>query len=108
MLSIFPRSDTCPKQLTTTPESRKRSPVHLQDSQTIYQPGRPPSIVTQEELTVSQAMEKSVMIVELNTTAQECAKAMTKRGVSCAVITQLGRALGIVTERDLVSKVMAE
>jgi len=64
--------------------------------------------VSQEDLTVSQAMEKSVMIVELNTTAQECAKAMAKRGVSCAVITQLGRAIGIVTERDLVSKVMAE
>lgn len=64
--------------------------------------------MTQEELKVSQAMEKSVMDVELNTTARECAKAMAKRGVSCAVITQLGRAVGIVTERDLVSKVMAE
>lgn len=57
---------------------------------------------------VSQAMEKSVMTVELNTTARESAKAMAKRGVSCAVITQGGRAVGIVTERDLVSKVMAE
>ncbi|HEY6282843.1 MAG TPA: CBS domain-containing protein, partial [Nitrososphaerales archaeon] len=64
--------------------------------------------MTQEELRVSQAMEKSVMVVELNITARECAMAMAKRGVSCAVITQNGRALGIVTERDLVSKVMAE
>ncbi|HEV2139426.1 MAG TPA: CBS domain-containing protein, partial [Nitrososphaerales archaeon] len=39
---------------------------------------------------------------------RECAKAMAKRGVSCAVITQRGRPVGIITERDLVSKVMAE
>lgn len=64
--------------------------------------------MTQDDLKVSQAMEKSVMAVELNTTARECAKAMAKRGVSSAVITQRGRPLGIVTERDLVSKVMAE
>ncbi|HEV2226843.1 MAG TPA: CBS domain-containing protein [Nitrososphaerales archaeon] len=64
--------------------------------------------MAQEELKVSQAMEKSVMVVELNVSARGCAKAMAKRGVSCAVITQNGRAVGIVTERDLVSKVMAE
>jgi predicted transcriptional regulator len=62
----------------------------------------------QQELKVSQAMEKSVMTVDLNKTARECAKAMAKRGVSCAVITQRERAVGIVTERDLVSKVMAD
>ena len=61
-----------------------------------------------EGVKVSQAMEKSVRTAELNTTARECAKAMAKRGVSCAVIIQGGRAVGIVTERDLVSKVMAE
>ena len=64
--------------------------------------------MTEEDLKVSQAMEKSVMAVELNTTARECAKVMAKRGVSSAVITQRGRPIGIVTERDLVSKVMAE
>jgi CBS domain-containing protein len=64
--------------------------------------------MTQRELKVSEAMEKSVMAVELDATARQCAIAMAKRGVSCAVITQRGRAVGIVTERDLVSKVMAE
>ena len=53
-------------------------------------------------------MEKAVMAVDLNVNARDCAKAMTKRGVSCAVITQEGSAVGIVTERDLVSKVLAE
>lgn len=64
--------------------------------------------MTQEEATVEKVMSKAVMAVELNTNAKDCAKAMAKKGVSCAVITQGGSAVGIVTERDLVSKVMAE
>jgi len=64
--------------------------------------------MTQAEPTVAQVMSKAVMAVELNTNAKDCAKAMAKRGVSCAVITQGGSAVGIVTERDLVSKVLAE
>jgi len=64
--------------------------------------------MTQGEPTVEKVMSKSVMAVELNTNAKDCSRAMAKRGVSCAVITQSGSAVGIVTERDLVSKVMAE
>jgi CBS domain-containing protein len=64
--------------------------------------------MTQAEPTVAKIMSKSVMAVELNTNTKDCAKAMAKKGVSCAVITQEGSAIGIVTERDLVSKVLAE
>jgi len=64
--------------------------------------------MTQAELTVSKVMSKTVMAVELNISARDCARAMAKKGVSCAVITQSGSAIGIVTERDLVSKVLAE
>ena len=64
--------------------------------------------MTQTEPTVEKVMTKSVMAMELNTNARDCAKAMAKRGVSCAVITQGGSAVGIVTERDLVSKVLSE
>jgi CBS domain-containing protein len=64
--------------------------------------------MTQEESTVSKVMSQRVMTVELNVSAKDCAKAMAKKGVSCAVITQSGSAIGIVTERDLVSKVLAE
>jgi len=60
------------------------------------------------EQTVADVMAKPVMAVELNLSAEDCAKAMAKRGVSCAVVTQGGSAVGIVTERDLVSKVLAE
>lgn len=64
--------------------------------------------MSQVEQKVAEVMVKSVMAVELNTNARDCAKAMAKRGVSCAVIMQSGNAVGIVTERDLVSKVMAD
>ncbi len=53
-------------------------------------------------------MSKTAITVELNASAKECARAMANKGVGCAVITQGGSAIGIVTERDLVSKVMAE
>ena len=64
--------------------------------------------MTQQEQAVENVMSKAVMAVELNVSAKDCAKAMAKRGVSCAVVTQGGNAIGIVTERDLVSKVLAE
>lgn len=64
--------------------------------------------MTQQEPKVSDLMVKSVMAVDLNTTVKDCAKSMAKRGVSCAVVTQSRNAVGIVTERDLVSKVLAE
>ena len=60
------------------------------------------------EETVKDIMEKRVLVVDLNSNAKECAKAMSKRGVSSAVVIQSGTALGIVTERDLVSKVMSD
>jgi CBS domain-containing protein len=64
--------------------------------------------MAEEELTIEKIMVKKVMSVDLNFNARDCAKAMAKSGVSCAVITQSNSAIGIVTERDLVSKVLAE
>ena len=64
--------------------------------------------MSQGEEVVKKVMQESVMAVELNTSASDCARAMAKKGVSCAVVTQGGNAVGIVTERDLVSKVMAD
>jgi CBS domain-containing protein len=64
--------------------------------------------MAQEEKTVEKVMTKTVLAVNLNTNAKDCARAMAKKGVSCAVVTQEALAVGIVTERDLVSKVLAE
>lgn len=64
--------------------------------------------MTQQEPSVADVMMKAVLSVDLNTNVKDCAKAMAKRGVSCSVITQAHKAIGIVTERDLVSKVLAD
>jgi len=64
--------------------------------------------MTQQEPSVADVMVKAVLAVDLNTNVKDCAKAMAKRGVSCSVITQAHSAIGIVTERDLVSKVLAD
>lgn len=61
-----------------------------------------------QEPTIADVMEKKVLTAELNASAKDCAKSMAKRGVSSAVIVESGSAVGIVTERDLVSKVMAD
>lgn len=62
----------------------------------------------EEEPTVSEIMERKVLAVEMNTTAKECAKALTRRRVGCVVVVRAKAAIGIVTERDLVRKVMAD
>ncbi|MGP8125378.1 MAG: cyclic nucleotide-binding/CBS domain-containing protein [Nitrososphaerales archaeon] len=64
--------------------------------------------MTQREPSVAEIMVKAVLSVDMNTNVKDCSKAMAKRGVSCTVITQANRAIGIVTERDLVSKVLAD
>lgn len=64
--------------------------------------------MSKEEATVSDVMENAVLSVDLNTRVRDCAKTMTNRGVSCAVVTQADRAVGMITERDLVSKVLAD
>lgn len=63
----------------------------------------------EEEPTVGELMEKQVVSVGLNTNVLDCVRTMGKRKVSCAVIvSEEGGAVGIVTERDLVTKVIAD
>jgi len=64
--------------------------------------------MSEQEPSVAKIMVKTVLSVDMNTRVKDCAKAMAKRGVSCSVVTQANRAIGIVTERDLVSKVLAD
>jgi CBS domain-containing protein len=62
----------------------------------------------EEEATVAQLMESKVQTVDLNANVKECAKVMAKRGATSAVVVADGSAIGIVTEKDLVMKVMAD
>lgn len=60
-----------------------------------------------EEL-VKDIMEKKVQTVDLNTNVKRSADVMAKKGCGCVVVVQEKIAVGIVTERDLVSKVIAD
>src|SRR5208283_3130027 len=62
----------------------------------------------EEEPTVGELMETQVVSVNLNSNVRACAQAMAKRKVSCAVVVGNGTAAGIVTERDLATKAIAD
>src|SRR5713226_7632143 len=63
--------------------------------------------MTPEEL-VKDVMEENVQTVDLDTNVKKSAGVMAKRGIGSLVVVQGGKAVGIVTERDLVSKVIAD
>jgi len=60
-----------------------------------------------EEL-VKDIMEKKVQRVGLDTNVKKSAEVMSKKGCGCVVVVQGETAVGIVTERDLVLKVIAD
>ena len=58
---------------------------------------------------VSQIMSKNVLTVDTSATLQESAQNMRKSNIGCVIVTgENGEPLGIVTERDFVTKVAAE
>ena len=57
---------------------------------------------------VSEIMSKEVTSLEFDRTAKEAAKVMEEGGFGCLLVTQKGNVVGIVTERDLVRKVLAK
>ena len=61
---------------------------------------KPPSIVR-------SVMSKPVITVEAESLIREAANLMTKKGVGSIVVTREGSPVGIVTERDIVERVVA-
>lgn len=57
---------------------------------------------------VNQIMSKSVLTANKSTTIQEAAEQMKKIGVGCVIVTENSKPVGILTERDFVTKVAAE
>jgi NADH dehydrogenase len=60
------------------------------------------------QVQVSEIMNRNVISMEAERSAFEIATAMEKGGFGSLLITENGKALGIVTERDLVRKVIAK
>ncbi|MDO9517105.1 MAG: CBS domain-containing protein [Methanosarcinaceae archaeon] len=61
----------------------------------------------ENEMLVSEVMTKNVFALDVEANVVEIADEMTKRNVSSIVITKNNNAVGIITERDIVRKVVA-
>ena len=57
---------------------------------------------------VNQVMNKNVLSVDKSTSLQEAAQKMMKSNIGCVVVTDNEESIGIVTERDFVTKVASE
>jgi CBS domain-containing protein len=59
-------------------------------------------------LKVEDAMVKDVMTIDENSTVKEAADIMNKFEIGCLIAIRKGKAMGIITERDLLKRVVAE
>ena len=57
---------------------------------------------------VNQVMSKNVLTAEKSTSLQDAAQEMNRLNVGCVIVTDNSKPIGIVTERDFVTKVAAE
>lgn len=56
--------------------------------------------------TISQIMSREVVTLEKHRKVKEAVDVMTQKSISCVVITDQEKPVGIVTERDMVKKVL--
>jgi len=56
---------------------------------------------------VKQAMTKQVLVTNPNATVRDAAKVMSQHRVGCLVVMEDKKLVGIITELDIVSKVVA-
>lgn len=59
-------------------------------------------------LKVDDVMVKEVMTIDENATVKEAAEIMNKFEIGCLIAVKKGKAMGILTERDLLKRVVAE
>jgi CBS domain-containing protein len=59
-------------------------------------------------LTVEDVMVKDVITIDENSTVKEAAEVMNKFEIGCLIAVRRGKAMGIITERDLLKRVVTE
>ncbi len=59
-------------------------------------------------LKVEDVMVKEVITIEENSTVKEAADIMNKFEIGCLIAVRKGKAMGILTERDLLKRVVSE
>ena len=57
---------------------------------------------------VNQVMSKNILTAEKSTSLQDAAQEMKRLGVGCVIVTKESKPIGIITERDFVTKVAAD
>jgi CBS domain-containing protein len=64
--------------------------------------------MAQEEETVAQLMDPRARTLDPGVTVREVAKKMAKESAECVVLVQGDTPLGVITERDLVVKILSD
>jgi CBS domain-containing protein len=59
-------------------------------------------------LKIEDVMIETVITAEADATVKEAADIMNKHEIGCLIVTRRGKAVGIVTERDMLARVLAE
>lgn len=59
-------------------------------------------------LKVEDVMVKEVITIDENSTVKESAEVMNKFEIGCLITVRKGKAMGIITERDLLKRVIAD
>jgi signal-transduction protein with cAMP-binding, CBS, and nucleotidyltransferase domain len=57
---------------------------------------------------VNEVMNKDVLTLDKSTSLQETAEHMKKLSIGCVIVTENDNPIGIITERDFVTKIAAE
>jgi signal-transduction protein with cAMP-binding, CBS, and nucleotidyltransferase domain len=57
---------------------------------------------------VNQVMSKEVLTLDKSTSLQEAAEHMKRLSIGCVIVTENNNPIGIITERDFVTKIAAE
>ena len=62
----------------------------------------------EREIAVAEVMNKTVIVMDINSDISSIAREMVSCEAGSVIITQNRKAIGIITERDLVRKIVAE
>jgi signal-transduction protein with cAMP-binding, CBS, and nucleotidyltransferase domain len=66
------------------------------------------SVQSNVTLKVEDVMTKEVITIDENATVKKAAETMDKKEISCLIALRKGRAIGIITERDLLKRIIVE
>jgi predicted transcriptional regulator len=62
----------------------------------------------EKELLVGDAMTRGVICVDVSDTVKTAAEVMSKNNISAVIVTKKGGGIGIITERDIIVKIVTK